>query len=138
MFEGFNREVKAGFQSQGAFVGIHLFNNGVVVAALHNDRYVFMVLGSGTHHGRAADINVLYRIFQRAAFACHCLGERIQVYNHHIDRGDTVLFHNSVILTATTKNAAVDFRMQGLHASIHHFRETGVIGNFGHWQTFLR
>ncbi|CDL43771.1 hypothetical protein [Escherichia coli ISC41] len=29
------------------------------------------------------------------------------------------------------------FRMQGLHASIHHLRETGVIGNFGYRQTFF-
>ena len=138
VFEGFNREIETGVEGQRTVVGIHLFNNGVVVAALHNDSYIFMVLGSGAHHGRAANINVLYCIFQRTAFAGDGLGEWIQVNNHHIDRSNVVLFHNGIILAATTEDAAVDLRMQGLHASIHHFREAGVIGNFGHWQTFLR
>ncbi|GAA5641732.1 hypothetical protein Senen01_04664 [Salmonella enterica subsp. enterica] len=137
VFEGFNREIETGVEGQRTFVSIHLFNNGVVVAALHHDGHVFMVLSSRAHHGRAADINVLYRIFQRAAFACHGLGERIQVNDNHIDRGDVVLFHNGIVLAATTEDAAVDFWMQGLYASIHHFRETGVIGNFGHRQAFF-
>ena len=137
MFERFNGEIETGVEGQRTFVGIHLFNNGVVVIALYHDSHIFMVLGGRAHHGWAADIDILYRIFQRAANASHGLGERVQVNNHHIDRVDTVLFHYSVILTATAKNAAVYFWMQGLHASIHHFRETGVIGNFGHWQTFL-
>ena len=61
--------------------------------------------------------------------------------NAHIeDRNpglDMVLLHNGIVLTTTAKNAAVYFRMQGFYTSIHHFRETGVIGNFGHRQTFL-
>ena len=48
-----------------------------------------------------------------------------------------MLFHNAVVLAATTKNTAVDLRVQGLDASIHHFRKTGVIGHFGYRQTFL-
>ena len=64
VFEGFNGKVKASFQSQGAFIGIYLFNNGVVVAALHHDGDIFMVLGGGAHHRWAADIDVLNRIFQ--------------------------------------------------------------------------
>lgn len=48
-----------------------------------------------------------------------------------------VLFHNGIVLAAATEDAAVDFWMQGLYASIHHFRETGVIGNFGHRQAFF-
>ncbi len=40
-------------------------------------------------------------------------------------------------LAATAQNATMYFRMQGLHASIHHLRETGVIGNFGYRQTFF-
>ena len=44
VFECLNGEVEAGVEGQGAFVGIHLFNNGIVVAALHHDGDVFMVL----------------------------------------------------------------------------------------------
>ena len=48
-----------------------------------------------------------------------------------------MLLHDTVILTATTEDAAVYFRMQGLHASIHHFRETGVVRDFGNRQAFI-
>ena len=137
VFEGFNGKVKASFQSQGAFIGIYLFNNGVVVAALHHDCDIFMVLGGRAHHRWAADIDVLNRIFQRATFTGNGLGERIQVNNHHIDRLDLMFFHNGIVLAATAQNATMYFRMQGLHASIHHLRETGVIGNFGYRQTFF-
>ncbi|MNP50831.1 hypothetical protein D3C76_1451160 [compost metagenome] len=96
-----------------------------------------MVLGGGANHGRAADIDILYRIFQRAAFTGNGLGERVEVNNNHIDRRNPVLIHNAVVLAATTQNAAVDFWMQGFDASIHHFRETGVIGHFGYRQAFI-
>ena len=96
-----------------------------------------MVLGRGAHHGWAADINILYGIFQRTAFASNGLGKRVEVNDNHVDWGDVMLFHNGVVLTATAKNTAVHFRMQGFDASIHHFRETGVIGHFGYRQTFI-
>ena len=137
MLEGFDGEIETRFKCQGPFVGIHLINNGVVVAALHHDGHIFMVLGCGAHHGRAADINIFNRIFQRAAFAGDGLGERVEVNDNHVDGGNIVLLHNTVVLTATTQNTAVHFRMQGFDASIHHFRETGVIGHFGYRQTFL-
>ena len=128
MFEGFDGKVKASFQSQGAFIGIYLFNNGVVVAALHHDGDIFMVLGGRAHHRWAADIDVL---------TGNGLGELIQGNNHHIDRLDLMFFPNGIVLAATAQNATMYFRMQGLHASIHHLRETGVIGNFGYRQTFF-
>ncbi|VGP97437.1 hypothetical protein SB00610_04778 [Klebsiella quasipneumoniae subsp. similipneumoniae] len=137
VFEGFNGEVEAGVQRQGAFVGFHLINDGGVVAALHHDGDVFVVLRRGADHGRAADIDVFHRVFQRASFASDGLGKRIEVNDHHIDRRDPVLLHDAVILTATAEDAAVYFRMQGFHASIHHFRETGVVRDFGYRQAFI-
>src|SRR5699024_9282495 len=65
VFEGFDGAIETGCKRQRSFVVIHLFNNGVVVAALHHDCDIFMVLSGGAHHGRAADIDVLNRIFQR-------------------------------------------------------------------------
>lgn len=54
-----------------------------------------------------------------------------------VDEIDLMFFHNGIVLAATAQNATMYFRMQGLHASIHHLRETGVIGNFGYRQTFF-
>ncbi len=137
VLEGFNREVETSLKGQRAFVSIHLFNNGVVVTALYHNRHVFMVLGSGAHHGRATDIDILYGVFQRASFTGNGRGKGIKVHYHHIDRIDAMLSHDPIILTATAKNAAVDFRVQRLYTSIHHFREAGVIGHFGYRQAFI-
>lgn len=38
---------------------------------------------------------------------------------------------------ASGQNAAVNFRVQGLDATVHHFRETGVIGDFSHGNAVL-
>ncbi|MNN31196.1 hypothetical protein D3C81_1448720 [compost metagenome] len=134
MLEGFNRQIETGGVLQRAIVVIHLGNDGGVVAALHHDGDVFMVLGCGAHHGRAADIDILDGVFQRAIRARDCLGERIKVNDHHVDRLDVVLAHDRIVLTAAAQNAAVYFGMQGLNSSVHHFRETGVVGNFGNRQ----
>ena len=44
VLECFDGEVETRLQRQRPFVGIHLINNGVVVAALHHDGNIFMVL----------------------------------------------------------------------------------------------
>ena len=43
-----------------------------------------------------------------------------------------MLGHDGVVGAATAQNAAVDLGMQGLDAAVHHLREAGVIGYFGH------
>ncbi len=41
-----------------------------------------------------------------------------------------MLLHDVVILAPTTQQATMNFRMQGFNAAIHHFRKTGVFGDF--------
>ncbi|MNP30940.1 hypothetical protein D3C76_1240380 [compost metagenome] len=41
-----------------------------------------------------------------------------------------MLVHDGVVDTATTEDPAVDFRVQGLHPAVHHFREACVIRDF--------
>ncbi len=43
-----------------------------------------------------------------------------------------MLAHYRVIGAATTENAAVYFGVQRFHPTVHHFGETGVVGDFGH------
>ncbi len=57
-------------------------------------------------------------------------GERIQVNDVTISIGAMWCCSIMVSFAAATEDAA-GLWMQGLYASIHHFRETGVIGNFG-------
>src|SRR5690606_30272791 len=43
---------------------------------------------------------------------------------------DAVLAHDGIVNAATAKDAAVDFRVQGLDPAVHHFREARVIRDF--------
>jgi hypothetical protein len=93
-----------------------------------------VVLGRRAQHGRAADVDVLDRVFQRALILGHGLLEGVQVDHHHVDLRDAVLFQLGHVLReiAARQDAAVHFRVQGLDAAVEHFRETGVVGDFGH------
>ncbi len=46
-----------------------------------------------------------------------------------------MLIHDGVVLAAAAEDTAVNFRVQGLNSSVHHFREAGVVGYFGNGQT---
>ena len=98
-----------------------------------------MILGSGTQHGRAADVDVLDGIFQRAFIFGNGLLERIQIDHHHVDGWNAVLLQcrNMFRKIAPRQNAAVHFRMQRLDAAIQHFGEAGVIGHFGDCHAIL-
>lgn len=41
-----------------------------------------------------------------------------------------MLAHDGVVGTATTEDAAVDFRVQGLDPAVHHFGKAGVVSHF--------
>lgn len=111
----------------------HFSDNAIVIGRVAYDGDIPVILGSRAQHGRATDIDVFNRVFQCAVFFCNCLLERIQIDDHHVNRVDTV-FANGIHMgrdIASGQNAAVDFWVQGFDATVHHFRKTGVIGDFG-------
>ncbi len=89
-----------------------------------------MVLRRAANHGRAADVDVLDRVRQGATGLGHGGSEGIEVDRDQIDRGDAVFAHHRAIQITTAEDAAVDLGVQGLHAAVHHFRKTGVVGDF--------
>ncbi|MNN62550.1 hypothetical protein D3C81_1778620 [compost metagenome] len=95
-----------------------------------------MVLGRRAQHGRAADIDVLDRVRQRAVILGHGLLERIQVHHQQVDGGDIVLGQRGHVLgqVAARQDAAMDLRVQRLDAAVEHFREAGVVGHLRHGQ----
>lgn len=137
VFEGGNGQIEAGGQFQAVAVAIHLADDAVVVGSLDHDGHIFVVLGGGANHGRAADVDVLDRIGQGAIGLGDGGGEGIEVDHDHVDGGDVVLSHDGVVLLATAENAAVDLGMQGLDPAVHHLGESGVVGDLGHRQTRL-
>ena len=51
----------------------------------HHDAGMGVVLGAGANHGRAADIDVLDGVFQRAGVLGHGGLEGVQIDHHHVD-----------------------------------------------------
>ena len=49
--------------------------------------------------------------------------ERIEIRHHQVDRRDAMLFHDRQIDIAPGENAAMNLRMQGLDAAVHHLPE---------------
>ena len=134
MAERFARQVEAGFVAQRATVGFHFGGNGGEVGGVGNDGDVFPVFRGGAHHGRAADVDVFNRVFQRAVWFGDGGGEGVKVDANEVDVADAVLFHLGDVFAqiAPPQNTAVDFRMQRFHAAVEHFGETGVVGDFNH------
>ena len=114
----------------GQAAGLQAGQHVAVVTGVDHDGHVFVVLGGGADHGRAADVDVLDGVRQGAARLGHGGGERVEVDRHQVDRLDAVLGHDAVVDAAAAKDAAVDFRVQGLHPAVHHFCEAGVVGHF--------
>ena len=87
-------------------------------------------------HRRAADVDVLDRILQRAAGFGDGRLERIQVDHEHIDGVDAVRGQCRTVLAqiAPRQQPAVDLRVQRLDAAVEHLGKAGVVGDLGDWQ----
>ena len=141
--EGLHREREAGLVAELAGVGLELFDDAAVVLGVGDDAdaalLVAVVLGRGAHHGGAADVDVLDRVFQRAVGLGHGLLEGVEVHHHEVDATDVVGGNRVHVLgkIAAGEDAAVHLRMQGLDAAVEHLGEAGVLGDVGDRQAGL-
>ena len=132
VFEGLDGQIESQGVGQGAVVGCHVVQNALVICSGGHNADAGIVLGGGTYHGGAANIDVFDGVFQGAIRVGHGGLERVQVDHHQINAADAVVRHYLLVLAATAQDAAVHFRVQGLHPAGHHFRETGVVGDFAY------
>ena len=132
--EYFFGQRELGFIADFTLVGVQLGQHRRVIGRIANDDHVLVVLGRRTQHGRTADVDVFDRVFQLALVFGHGLLERIQVHHDQIDGRDAVLFQGLHVFRkiAPRQDPAMHLRMQRLDAAVQHFREAGVIGDFGH------
>ncbi len=105
-----------------------------IVRRVDDNADVLPVLRRGAHQRRAADVDVLDRIVERASRLRHRGAERVQVDDDEVDRRDRMLLERGDVRRIVTarENAAVHLRMQRLHAPIEHFRKAGVIADLRH------
>jgi hypothetical protein len=88
-----------------------------------------MVLGSGAHHRRAADVDRFHRGFPAHGRVGHRFAERIEVHHHHIDRGDALGLKVGLVggVIAAGQDAAMDAGVKGLDPAAKDFRGAGVL-----------
>ena len=58
-------------------MGLQFGDHGVVLAGVSEDGHIFPVFGGAAHHGRAADVDIFNRLFQRARSTRHRRFERV-------------------------------------------------------------
>ena len=106
-----------------------------IVRRIGHDCNVRVVLGRRSHHRRPADIDVLDHFIASGALG-HGFAERVEVDHHQIDRTDIVFGHRGRVfgIVAHRQQAAVDFGVQRLDASVHHFGKAGQVRNVAHRQ----
>ena len=128
-------EAAAQGQRDRAVVSGEIVEDGRVVGAVHHHRHVAVVLGGGADHRRTADIDVLDAVVVGPAGG-HRRLERVEIDHQQVDGPDAVGEHRRLMLriAADAEEAAVDGRVQRLHAPVHHLRKAGDIAHVLHRQ----
>ena len=111
--------------------------DAIVVTGRYHDGDVAVVLRCRTDHGRSTNINIFHRVLQSAVRSCDGGLEWVEVHHYQINRWDLVSGHHLVVGAAPTQNAAMNFGVQGFHATIHHLGKSGVIRDFHHAHSLL-
>ena len=102
-----------------------------VVGGIDDDEHVAEVLGRGADEARAADVDLLHQGVEGRVGILRRRGERIQVDDHEIDRGDAVAGDGRQVIRPGPpgQDAGVDGWMQGLDPPVHHLGKPGDIGD---------
>ncbi len=98
----------------------------VVVGGIRHHAHVGVVLGRGAEHRRAADVDLLDGVGQRDVGLRHGGLERVEVHHHQVDGLQLVLLEIRLValVIAPSEQAAVDARVQRLHAAAEHLGAT--------------
>ena len=112
-------------------VGTQFVEHDAVVGGVDDHGDELVVLGCGTHHRRAADVDQL---------DARIAGERIQVAHHQIDRLDPVLRHVGLVrrLGGVGEQSTVNLGMQGDDTVVENCRHAGELGEVGDGRTGSR
>ena len=88
-----------------------------------------MVFGGGAEHRWPPDVDVFDGVFYRAAGLGDRSLKRIQVDCHEIYHAYAVLLGLRHVgrVGAQAQEAAVNLRMEGLYAPVHHFGKSRVV-----------
>ena len=120
-----------------AAVAAQRFDQRRVLIGRRKHRHIRPVFCGRAQHRRAADVDVLDGVFERAVGLGNGGFEWIEIEHQQIDGGNAVLCHHGVIGAATAQQAAVNFRVQGFHPAVHDLWEPGMGRHLGDRQAGL-
>ena len=127
-------QVFAGFQGRVSLVGLHFIQNARVVRGIGHDGDGGVVLGGGTEHGRAADVDLFNRFLQRDVRLGDGFLKGVQVHADQVNGLDAVFLRlaHMLFIVAAVQQAPVHHGVKRLQASFKQFRFPGIVGNFNH------
>ena len=98
-----------------------------------------MILGRTAQHRRPTNIDLLDRLGKANPRPGNGLFKRIKVDHHQIDHANSMLLGGSQVLgvVAQAKQAPMNFWVESLYPTIHHFGKAGMVANIGNWHPFL-
>ena len=108
MLVGFYSQIEARGESSMTLVGIHLFEQAVIVPSVDDDSDVPMIFCRGADHGGTANINVFDRLLKTAIGACNRRFKGIKIDDDHVNGGNTVSFHNAIVGASAAQKTTVD------------------------------
>ena len=130
MFKCLGRQPEACGSADFALVCGHFLQHLRVVCAVNQHRHGGMIFGCRPDQCRSTDVDILDSRRQITIRTGDGLFKGIEIDHHHIDGCDIMFLHNRIVAAATSQDATMNFRVQGLDPAGHHFRETGVIRDF--------
>src|SRR5438876_4260820 len=91
----------------------------------YDNRNILEILGSRADHCRAADIDVFDQFFSSDSWLIGELLEFVQIYDHHLNRRNSVPGKRPHVLGVGTnrENACGDSGMNGFYTAIEHLRK---------------
>ena len=117
---------------EGKFVVPEAFQYGFVVIRTNDDGNSIVIFRGRANHRGTADIDIFDGVINARIVACDGFFERVQVDDEQVDRFDAVLGHHGFVRAAATEQAAVDDRVQRLHATVHDLRKARLFRHFDH------
>jgi hypothetical protein len=104
-----------------------------VAGRVDHHRHAGVVLRRSTHHGRAADIDLLDRVVAGRA-GRHGLPERVQVAHHQVERGDAEPVELGQVRrpAGVREQPGVHRGVQRLDPAVEALREPGQLLDLGH------
>ena len=114
-----------------AAVPRQVFEHQCVIGGLDDDRNIAVVLGRGADHRRTADVDILDAV-GKARAARHGLRERVEIDDYEVDGADVMRAQRLGMpgIVADGQKPAMYRRMQGLDATVHHFRKASEVAKY--------